>query len=868
MTNRFIAQPALRFCGVLVLLITAICASAQTPAASLAGAIRDGGGQGLSNVKLTLRNNATGTNRSTLTDDEGRYHLANVDPGNYELRAEREGFSTEIRAGVVLSVGSSLVMDVVLHPGQAKEVVVATQKAPLIEPDKAELSRVVNEDSIASLPILGRNFVDFAKLSSGVGQGRENVGGGAFKEPDIGVGSAAAPRLTFGGQSELSTKILVDGADNSQTFTGLPRATPPQEAAQEFRIQNRPYLAEYGGSRSGFVNIVTKSGASNLHGSLYYYGMNNALNAQPILTGPNPALRQNQFGATLGGPVKQGQTFWFANYEGQRRAESNKFSQVLLNNLAAINQVKSFYGLAPEVSDLLRTNDYSSVLGKLDHKLSEANYLSFPWNLIDSHTTGFLGGDGRASPASSTARNNDTLDQSAVASYIAVRRHLVNELRLQWGRRSFDFPSVLKQPDLEVSNLILTGKSTSDMDFYQENRAQLADSLAINIADHQIKVGGDFNNLRDSSQWDLFFPARVIFPDLTSFFNHSPAVFWFPYLKNAPVHPGFALPFSQDVPAEWQPFTRTGLTHNSYGFFAQDEWRATSSLTLTYGLRYDFETYPGSLGLHADLNNWQPRAGFAWAFNKHGVVRGGFGIYNDRLVSSIGQTFDNVQWLSAGNQANAHFLFTGVAPINGRFIQPTVRGAAAGPATQAFLTTGQAPTLAVLPVGFTTSLDSNLRTPYTEQGSLKVSQEIGGVVISANYLYVHGLKIGSYTPMLNGVQTATLASGKPVFGARQFSELGDFFVIGSGGLSIYHGGTLEVEKRFKQGISFAGSYTFAKTISNTDSLANLADFPEGPGESERALSRQNIPQRFTLAFMSEIPRSTRILHNFKISSLL
>src|SRR5437773_12076224 len=92
---------------------------------------------------------------------------------------------------------------------------------------------------------------------------------------------------------------------------------------------------------------------------------------------------------------------------------------------------------------------------------------------------------------------------------------------------------------------------------------------------------------------------------------------------------------------------------------SQDEWRATSSLTLTLGVRYDFETYPESLGLHADLNNWQPRAGFAYAFNKHGVIRGGFGIYNDRLVSSIGQTFDNVQWLSAGNQANAQVLFSG-----------------------------------------------------------------------------------------------------------------------------------------------------------------------------------------------------------------
>src|SRR5204863_5490118 len=127
-----------------------------------------------------------------------------------------------------------------------------------------------------------RNFVDFAKLSSGVAPGRENTGGGAFKEPDAGVGAAAAPRLTFGGQSELNTMILVDGVDNIQTFTGLPRVTPSQEAVQEFRILNSTFLAEYGRALAGFVNIITNSGTNKLHGSADYCGINDALNATPF----------------------------------------------------------------------------------------------------------------------------------------------------------------------------------------------------------------------------------------------------------------------------------------------------------------------------------------------------------------------------------------------------------------------------------------------------------------------------------------------------------------------------------------------------------------------------------------------------------
>jgi outer membrane receptor protein involved in Fe transport len=879
------ANWAVRFIAVLMFFLAALSAAGQTTTATLSGVVRDSSGALVPQVKITLKNTVKGTIRVTSTDNEGRYNLTSVEPGSYELRAECTGFSTEVKSGVVLAVGGSSAVDISLRVGPANEVITVTGEAPLIEASKAEVSNVINEQAIQSLPNIGRNFVDFVKLSSGVAPGRENTGGGAFKEPDAGVGSSAAPRLTFGGQSELNTKVLVDGADNSQTFTGLPRVTPSQEAVQEFRVVNNTFAAEYGGALGGFVNIVTKSGGNDLHGSAYYYGMNNAFNVQPALTGPNPVLRQNQYGFTLSGPIKKDRTFWFGNYEGQRRAESNKFSSVILNNLAAINAVKSFYGLAQETTNSLRTNDYDGFLLKLDHNFTERNVLSFRYNLLNSETLGFLGGGGRASPASSTARNNKTFDQSFVASDTAMlTANTVNEARFQWSRRSFDFLSVLKQPDLEVSNLLLTGKSTSDPDFYEETRAQLSDSFSIILGKHQLKMGADFNHITDDSQWDLFFPARVIFPNLTTFFNHTPAVFWFPFLSTATSHPGFSVPFTQDVPTPWQPFTQTSYAHNAYGFFFQDEWKATQKLTLTYGLRYDFETYPSKFFLNNDLNNFQPRLGFAFAYSKKGVVRGGFGIFNDRLISSVGQTLDTAEWLSAGFQPNAPTLFPGISGIRGRFIQPTVGGPGATTATNNFIATGQVPNLAVRPVGFTDNLDRNLRTPYSEQASLKVSQEIGGgVAVSVSYLYVHGLKIQAHTSMLNGVPTPGAVipgePGKPVFGdgtpgvvpgqnKRLFPELGDFFVKSSGGASIYHGATFELEKRFSHGFSFHSSYSWSKTISNVDSVANLADVPETSLALERSLSRQNVPQRYTLSFISEIPRSVRILHDFKFSSLL
>jgi hypothetical protein len=167
-----------------------------------------------------------------------------------------------------------------------------------------------------------------------------------------------------------------------------------------------------------------------------------------------------------------------------------------------------------------------------------------------------------------------------------------------------------------------------------------------------------------------------------------------------------------------------------------------------------------------------------------------------------------------------------------------------------------------------------VRAPYSGQASLEISHELGGgFAVTVGYLYVHGLKLAATSGMLNGIQTGTTPFGKPVFaraaGGRRFQELGDFFVVDDIGLSIHHGGSFEIEKRFSRGFSIHSSYTFSKTITNSDSVANLADFPEGPSIGpERAMSRQSAPHRYTLTFVSKIPSGVKVLRDFKFSSLL
>lgn len=849
-------------------LLAASAALAQTATGTLTGIVSDASGGALDGATVTARNLATGATRKVASDATGRYRVPNLPPGDYEVQIEMSGFTSVVASGLVLTVGGTTVQDVTLSVGQLSEKVTVSASEPLVEPTKVDLSRVVGEREIQALPNIGRNFVDFVKLSSGVAVGRENVGGGPFKEPDTGVGAAAAPRLSFGGQQELNTLVQVDGVDNVQTFTGLPRATPSQEAVKEFRILNSTYLAEYGRALGGFVNIVTKSGTNEYTGSAYYFGMDDAFAARSILNREDAnVLRQHQYGGTLGGPLARDRTFFFVNYEGQQRSESNRFSQVILDNLAAINAVRARFGLRQETVDQVRTNDYNSLLLKLDHRASEKLTLQARYSFLDSTADNFPGGGGRASPASSAARDNGIRDHAVVLNANTVfSPRVLNETRFQWARRSYDFTPLVSEPTLEITNLIIMGKTTSDLDFYRETRFQGSSSLLLLSGSHQLKLGVDANRISDHAGWNLFFPARIIFPNLNAFLNMTPAVFWWPVLQNT-THPGFSVPFSSAVPPAWSDATVFDLDHSSFGVFAQDQWPATPKLTLNYGVRYDIESYPGSFVAKADKNNVQPRLGLAYAYSPRGVVRAGFGIFDDRLVSSVGQVFTAAQWSSRGDSPSAQVLFPGVALVSGRFRQTTVGGPGATPAAITFLTTGRVPAAGA--TSLTDNVSSLITNPYSVQASLQWSQELGhGLAFTASYLFVQANDLLGHTANLNAIKTGTLSTGQPILAGRRFPELGNFHVIANVGTSKYHGGTFELKKQFTGSVGFTASYTLSRTRADVDSITNLADLPQSfDFAAEEALSRQHVRHRATLAFLSQVPKDVPVLGDFKFAAL-
>lgn len=880
----------------------------QSTSASLSGVVTDQTKAVIAGAKVTVTNNERNFTKNITTDEQGRYVVPVLEPGVYSLVVEAQGFNPARLNNFKVSLGENAVFNIVMIAGGADVDYDVFVDSPPIATTAASVSRVIFERPIQNLPLSGRNFVDFVKLSPGVAPGRENVGGGPFKEPDVAAGSAAVPRISFGGQTELNTLVLLDGLDNIQTVTGLPRATPSTEAVREFIVLNNSYETEYGRSLGGFVNIVTKAGSNGFHGSAYYFGVNDAVSAQPLLAPSNHVLRQNQFGGTLGGYLKKDRAFFFTNYEGQRRAESNRFSQVIISNLAGINAARAFYGLNPETTSQVRTSDYDQFLARFDFQISTAHHLTTRLSYLNGTALGFLGGGGRASPASTTARENFTEDVTVSAQYTAVMGPTkVNELRFQFGRRDFRFNPRFNQPALELPNLIVMGKSTSDIDFYKEDRVQIADAFTWVAGNHTIKFGGDYNRLADDARWDLFYPARIIYGGLLpAFLNQSngqaaplPSTFWFPVATGATRAPNIPVPFTQAIPTSLIPNATTELTHAQYGFFIQDQWRIRlNHLTLTYGIRNDFETYPSRFQTERDYNNWQPRVGLAWSpfDNQKTVVRAGYGVFTDRIASSIGQVIFGADWITRGNLPNAAVLFPDVARIQGRFQQFTIAGAVSptspiGPVNATnifFLGTNNAPAGYGVPVGsviaagtlplpssesgaaasFTDNLSSKLKNPYAQNISLQVEHQIGkGFVASAGYLRVLALKLPGHTGNLNAVQTGTLSTGKPVFGARRFSEIGHFFVTDNIGASGYNGGLFELRRSYANHFGLNLAYTWSKTLTTVDSVNNLADYPEAQ-KLDRFLSRQHAGHRFTASFFGDIPERVRFVHGFKLSTII
>ncbi len=529
--------------GIVILLgwVKPTLAQVGASVAQLNGTIRDESGGTIAKATITLREVDTNRTYSAVSNDSGFYVLANLPPGRYEMTTEASGFAKSTHTGIVLTVGQIATLDVTVKVAAgAEKVVVTSEETPPVEPTRTEVSQVISTGQIQSLPISGRLFTDFVLLTPGVTTGRTSLQS-TFTESEV-------TRISFGGMRDFSNLVTVDGADTINSATGSQRGTPSQEAVSEFRVVNNGFGAEQGRALGGIVNIITKSGTNDLHGSLYDYIENSSMNARNLLqhallpgsTNVVPkALRQNQFGGTLGGPIKKDKTFFFLNYEGQRRGEAAIQSPTLLQNFDLVNQAKAILGIAPELASTLKTQDSDKGFVKLDHQLNKDNRLSLRYSIEDARILNVLVGDtldGGGLAASSSGHNNFMRDQSLVGTVSSqLTPSLVNTALAQYARRHSTYPGVTGQPNLDLPNLFMTGHNFGIFDATYESRGQFADSLYWVKGSHLFKFGGDYNYLNDHIIWPGFSPMRIVLPGvncLVDFANYVQKV------KNPSLLPG------------------------------------------------------------------------------------------------------------------------------------------------------------------------------------------------------------------------------------------------------------------------------------------------------------------------------------------
>jgi hypothetical protein len=856
------------------LLLAAPAVRSQT-LADLSVTIQDESGGAIAKASIVLISTTTGLQRQTESDANGVGRITNILPGEYELRVEFRGFKPATKA-LHMQVGqsASLTMTLALEAAATVVNVTATEEEG-IQPTKSQVSEVISERQIMDLPIKGRNFIDFVMLTPEVTLGNStSVGSQApFTEQ--------TPKLSFAGVREShSVFISLDGVDYTTSLSGLQRSSPAQEWVEEFRVVTSSYDSDVGRTLGGIVNTVTRSGTNVVHGGVYEYFRNNALDASNPLSSPGmDTLRLNQFGGMVGGPIVKNKTFFFTGYEGQRRAQSPRYSSFIQGNIAGMNATKQFFGLSQEnLGSILMVNDYDKLIGKLDHQFTDNSTLVVRYLFSDERNPNTPGAPpGLGLP--STFRDNPIRDQSLAANFIhTFSPKLTGDTVFQFARRTFHLDPVGagREPFMAIPNLVQSGGPVGSFIFYRETRLQFGQSMTRTYSKHTVKFGGEFHQIWNSTKSPMFTPAVSIFtpqsyfglapftqPTAVVFYFGMPRSLWGQQLLPRGTNWQASL-LPQSMLAAFDKASSADFTRQIAGLYLQDKWQPFTHLTLTYGLRYDFETRPfqDRNWYDQDWRDFQPRVGFSYAFNEKTVVRGGFGIY-----------FGPFNWSELVGTTTAFGPITGYLnnPLVGPFVNPTQSlvglaefgpvgvafpgpgGIPAATAFTNFTSTGSYPApnqLIGFSHGFTTKRFPN---PYSENASLQVERSLGrDMQMSVGYSYVHALRI-HYFGDANAKPNGTLPDGKQALTLAD-PNFGFAFLDSPDAKSIYHAGFLTFNKRFHNHYGVMANYTWSKSIDNQTTI----QFATGPQnylqrDLEHGISDNNVAHRFILTALGDSP---------------
>ena len=540
----------------LVLVTLSALAQIQSSSADLTGVILDPSKTLVAGATVSAINRETGLARTSTTDATGTYRIPLLPPGEYAVKVEMNGFNTQIKRGIVLTVGQAAVINFELTLGITKEIEVVETGTPLIETERTHQASTITQRSINQLPINGRNFLDFAQLTPGVVEESPIVRSAE-------IASLQSSGISFGGQGGRANSVQIDGVDNNDIVSNGVRPTISQEAAREFQINRHGYNAEFGRASGGVINIVSKSGTNQFHGNIYNYIRNETLDARNVFATSrqrqDPPFKRNQPGFTFGGPLKRDNTFFFLAYEGLIRRES-AFTTILADRsilqptagqqdlidtligsgsatlaaqgqqlrtllttgpdspLPSVNQPfpinRTNYNLLASSTGTFPITETSSTGSfRLDHAFNERDYLLLRYSLTNDsvHNVG-IGGQ--------TAPSNGFDIASRDSTFILGETHVFqsgasNEFRFQSVRNIFNADTVDPfGPRYTVNGIGVIGRGFLSASDRTQRRIQFLDNFSLARGNHNFKIGADFSRYSFDTSTAIFLGGNIEFTQL------------------------------------------------------------------------------------------------------------------------------------------------------------------------------------------------------------------------------------------------------------------------------------------------------------------------------------------------------------------
>lgn len=798
-----------------VLFSSVLLGQSQSTTGNIEGRILDPNGAAVPGISVKARNQDTGLVKSAVSDSAGNFIIVLLPPGNYTIETGAgKGFAPAKYQNVSVTVGAKTALDLALSVGTTTNVVDVSADGQSVELTRTSLSTTINETSVNNLPTNGRNFLDFATLTPGI-----------VKDP------TRAGDLAVGGQKGTLNSIQIDGVSSDNTFFGQSSGrigsgrAPSQfsiDTVKEFQVNQNGFSAEYGRAAGAVINVVTKSGTNKFTGSAFEYFRDESLNARnPNLVAANrsrPAGQINQFGGTIGGPIKKDKAFFFGAYEGQRSKLPNP---VVLNSLPfAPANVQAF--LAPKARSYDVSRQQDTYLFKTDFNINDRNQVWVRFNQQNFTGTNLENG-GSLSSVEHTGNSNVTTTAITADWTATISSRWYNEFRYQYSRDRE--PGFSNSTDPEATFTASAGGITDGTFNIGRNnfsprettikRNQIVNNQTYVIKSHTLKYGVDllFDTVFN------FFPG--LFSGSYSFANYTA-------LSNQLATPGtqFASRYRQSFAGSG---TTGGTTHPNnyeYGFFVQDDWRATAKLTVNLGLRYDYQVIAkppiqnGNTALLAagfdtsfqpkDKSNFAPRFGLSYAIDDKTVIRGGYGLYFGRTPAIMTGT--------AHSQNGIQVIAIDINCVTSPALCPLY--------PNVFTSVPTGATLAPINLYL---FDKNYKQPFTQQARLQFEREIlKNTTFSVQYSLFKGQDLSRTR---NANFTAPVATTYPVYEANgtatgQSLTVNRFAGAGYAGprvagftrislfestaRSFYQGLTFEFNRRFSNTWQLSSSYTLSK----------------------------------------------------------